>query len=152
MCPPEPHSSPVGRLAKHTPDSRSWRYAVAGATALAAPVLFYYTNRLIASQWSGTLPSLLVLVGSVLTLLTAAAAPTVLLAPESDAERPQDADTDDSALAELKRQYAAGAVSDDEFEERLETLLSAPDDRATDTDGATREPDRASPDIEAERG
>jgi len=82
MCPPEPDSSSSDRLARYTPDSRRWRYALAGIGAVAAPVLFYYTTRLISSTWSGTLPSLLVLVGSVLTLVTAAAVPTLLLAPD----------------------------------------------------------------------
>jgi uncharacterized membrane protein len=125
MCPPEPDSS-KRRLARYTPDSRRWRYALAGLGAVAAPVLFYYTVRLVSSTWSGTVPSLLVLVGSVLTLAAAALPPTVLLAPDGGTQR--EGERGESAIVELKRQYASGNVTETEFERRLETLLEAPSD------------------------
>ena len=143
MCPPHPDSSSTGRLARYTPDSRRWRYTLAGVGAVAAPVLFYYTARLISSTWSGTLPSLLVLVGSVLTLVAAALVPTLLLAPDGAGTR-DGANGEDTAVAELKRRYASGALSEAEFERRLETLIEAPTETGgrSDTESG-REPERA---------
>ena len=150
MCPPEPDLSSSDRLARRTPDSRRWRYTLAGSSAVAAPVLFYYTVRLISSTWSGTLPSLLVLVGSVLTLAAAASVPTLLLAPDGGGR--SEAEPDD-AVAELKRQYASGAVSEAEFECRLETLLrsSSEAQRRPSEPSSGREAGRTSTRIESER-
>ena len=150
MCPPEPDSSSKRRLARYTPDSRRWRYAFAGASAVAAPVLFYYTVRLISSTWSGTLPSLLVLVGSVLTLAAAALVPMLLLAPDEGAAR-SEAEPDD-AIAELKRQYASGNVSEAEFERRLETLIeTSPDERWRPSEaGRDQETGRAATEFESD--
>jgi uncharacterized membrane protein len=152
MCPPEPTLTTHGRLARYTPDSRQWRYALAGLNAIAAPVLFYYTVRLISSTWSGTLPSLLVLVGSILTLLTAAAAPTILLSPERNSQTQTSTDSEDSAIVELKQQYASGNISEDEFERRLETLIttSTGTGRPSSAPGEPRETVQASADIESE--
>ena len=148
MCPPEPDSSSSDRLARYTPDSRRWRYALAGIGAVAAPVLFYYTTRLISSTWSGTLPSLLVLVGSVLTLVTAAAVPTLLLAPDGGGRSEAEPD---GAVAELKRQYASGNVSEEEFERRLETLIESSSDGERRAAGAPGgEPGQARAGIESE--
>jgi hypothetical protein len=93
-----------------------------------------------------------VLVGSVLTLLTAAAVPTILLAPESHGETRASIEPEDSALVELKRQYASGNISEDEFERRLETLITTPTEagRPSAATGGTRETVRASADIESE--
>jgi uncharacterized membrane protein len=152
MCPPEPTSATYSELARYTPDSRQWRYALAGLNAIVAPVLFYYTVRLISSTWSGTLPSLLVLVGSILTLLTAAAVPTILLAPDRTGETQPGTEPEDSAIAELKRRYASGDISEEEFERRLETLITTPTEpgRPSSAPGGTRETVRASADIESE--
>ena len=125
MCPPEPDSSSRRKLARYTPDSRRWRYALAGFSAAAAPILLYYMTRLISSTWSGTLPSLLVLVGAVLTLVSAAAPPTLLLAPTGEAAQ-NDADRDVGPIAELKHQYASGEISEAAFERRLEMLIEIP--------------------------
>ncbi|WP_311170326.1 SHOCT domain-containing protein [Halobellus ordinarius] len=151
MCPPEPDSSSKRRLARYTPDRRRWRYALAGLSAVAAPILFYYTVRLVSSTWSGTLPSLLVLVGSVLTLAAAALAPTLLLAPGGGETRSR-SDHERDAVAELKHQYASGAVSEAEFERRLETLIDPPsdeDERETGT-GVDQETAPMSTGIESE--
>ena len=134
----EPHtitrSSEV--LGAMTPDSRRWRRIAAGGAALAAPVLFYQTVSLIASPWSGDLPSLLVGLGVVLTLLSAAAVPTVLLAPGRSRASRRGSRKEDDAIATLKRRYATGEISEEEFERRLEDLVAA--DAATDDGTAVR--------------
>lgn len=152
MCPPEPSSPADRKLARYTPDSRQWRYALAGLSAIAAPVLFYYTVRLISSTWSGTPPSLLVLVGSILTFLTAAAVPTILLAPDRTGETQASTEPEDSAIVEPKQQYASGNISEDEFERRLETLIATPTgtNRPSSATDGTRERIRGSADIETE--
>jgi hypothetical protein len=93
-----------------------------------------------------------VLVGSILTLLTAAAVPTVLLAPDGTGDTQTSTEPEDSAIVELKQQYASGNISEDEFERRLETLIATPSETkrpSSATDG-TRETVRASADIETE--
>jgi hypothetical protein len=122
MRPPKSDPSSGRNVARYTPDSRGWRYAFAGVSAVLAPILFYDTTRLISSTWSGTVPSLLVLAGAVSTLATAALAPTLLLAPAGGG-RANGAEANGSAIAELKRRYASGEVSEAEFERRLETLM-----------------------------
>ncbi|MBB6646932.1 SHOCT domain-containing protein [Halobellus ruber] len=150
MRPPPPDSSSTGRLARYTPDSRRWRYTFAGVSAVAAPILFYYTVRLISSTWSGTLPSLLVLVGSVLTLVAAALPPTLLLAADGGSVS-ADSGGEDDAIAELKRRYASGDVSEAEFERRLETLIETPfEDRRQPSEPGSRETGRAATGVESE--
>ena len=151
MCPPEPDSSATRTLARYTPDSRRWRYRLAGLSVVAAPVLFYYTVRLVSSTWSGTLPSLLVLVGSVSTLVAAALGPTLLLAPDGG-PTPERSDDEEDAIAELKRQYASGNVSEEEFEHRLERLIeTSPDEQPQPSEpGRRREADRTATGIESD--
>jgi hypothetical protein len=125
------------KLGQYTPDNRRWRYALAGACAIAAPVLFYYTTRLISSTWSGTIPSLLVLLGSILTLLGAAAVPTILLSPDTTTV----GERTNTPVAELKRQYATGDISRAEFEQRLDALVTTPtesDQQLHATDGSKK--------------
>ena len=106
-----------------TPDSRRWRRISAVVATFATLVLFYQTVALISSPWSGNLPSMLVGVGVILTLLSAAAVPTVLLAPDRSAADRQNREEEDDAIATLKRRYAAGEISDEEFERRVENLV-----------------------------
>lgn len=106
-----------------TPDSRRWRRIAAVVATLATLVLFYQTVALISSPWSGNLPSMLVGVGVILTLLSAAAVPTVLLAPDRSATDRRSREGEDDAIATLKRRYAAGEISDEEFERRVENLV-----------------------------
>ncbi|WP_321111885.1 SHOCT domain-containing protein [Halorussus salinisoli] len=116
-----------------TPDSRRWRRVMASVSMVTTLILFYQTVSLISSPWSGNLPSLLVGVGVVLTLLSAAAVPTILLAPDRSVTDQQDAEEEDDGIETLKRRYAAGEISEEEFEHRLENLvaLSAGTDDAT---------------------
>jgi hypothetical protein len=119
---------------------------------MAAPLLFYCTVLLISSAWSGTLPNLLVLLGSVLTLLAAAAVPTVLLAPRGNGGTRASTEPEDGAIAELRRRYASGAVSEEEFERRLGTLIEAPTEAGERSfaAGGPRETVRAPADAESE--
>ena len=136
MCPPDPDASSNGPIARYTPDSRRSRYALAGLGAVAAPVLFYYTVRLVSSTWSGTLPSLLVLVGAASTLVAAALSPTALLAPDSGGTA-AGREGEDTAIGELKRRYASGEVPEAEFERRLEALIESEEKaRSSDPDGS----------------
>lgn len=66
--------------------------------------------------------------GAVCTLVAAAMGPTILLASDGP-KREQQPDRPDSAVEELKRQYAAGNIPESEFEARLETLLGATPER-----------------------
>ncbi|NEU55291.1 SHOCT domain-containing protein [Halorussus sp. MSC15.2] len=127
-------------LAALTPDSRRWRLLLSGGAAVASVVLFYYTVLLISSKWTGTLPNLLVGVGAVLTLLSAAAVPTVLFAPRRSTTGSRDSTAEDDPVAVLKRRYAEGEIAEEEFEHRLEQLVSAPgeiDAEEASGDGAT---------------
>ena len=47
-----------------------------------------------------------------------------LYGEETEGAKPPASDTEDDALAELKRRYASGEISEEEFERRLERLLA----------------------------
>ena len=125
-----------------TPDSRRWRRIVASVAAVASLVLFYQTVALISSPWSGNLPSLLVGVGVILTLLSAAAVPTFLLAPGRSANGRQGRREEDDSIATLKHRYASGEISEAEFERGVENLDTASAETADATVVPESESDR----------
>lgn len=113
-------------LAALTPDSRPWRLLLAGGSGgrLGRPGLLHRVADFEQVDRHATEPA--GRVGAVLTLLSAAAVPTVLFTPRRSTVDSGDSAAEDDPVAVLKRRYAEGEITEEEFEHRLERLVSAP--------------------------
>ncbi|WP_435182835.1 SHOCT domain-containing protein [Halobellus sp. EA9] len=121
MRPPR-DASPSSTLARYTPDSRRWRRRVAAVAGVAAPLCAYAAVAIISGVKTGLVYNALIALFGILALTLPAVAAASLLAPPSGREtKTRSAGSD--AVEALKHRYAAGEVSDEEFERRLDTLV-----------------------------
>ncbi|WP_435066372.1 SHOCT domain-containing protein [Halobaculum sp. EA56] len=134
-------------FARFTPDGRRARVAVATVAAVAAGGLLYATARMASSPLSGDPYTLFTWGLGVATVVVAAVAGAVLAAPESGTERSTPgAAAGEASVEAAKRRYAAGELTEEEFERRVETLVGVEAGEWT----ASRDADD-SPEVESAR-
>ncbi|MFC7096688.1 SHOCT domain-containing protein [Halobaculum marinum] len=138
------------RLVEHyTPNGVLGRLLFASGAGVATLLSLF-----VAVSGGGLLGAIGFVVGSI-AMLTAGVLGLVVLWPvylslignvDSAADYPQSprrtaavADAADSPEAVLKRRYAAGEIDHEEFEARLDRVVSSRDDRQTRTDGESRD-------------
>jgi len=125
---PPPNADAPGLLARITPDSRRRRRVVAALAAVAAPLALYGSWAVASGVKSGMTYDLIILLFSAVALLAPAFAAMALLAPDAGRRtapeaRPGPSVEEADPVTVLQRRYAAGELSDEEFDRRLETVL-----------------------------
>lgn len=148
--PPDDHRRWHAIVEQYTPDGALGRLLLAAVTGSVASFGFFLTVTLVLAS-SGLLPALAALVTGGITLLALLLTATLLWPvylslignietaanyrvgkPTTPAAQVEESDDE---FAILKRRYAAGELSEDEFERRLDDLLAADEAMETKDEG-----------------
>ncbi|KTG07954.1 hypothetical protein AUR64_01590 [Haloprofundus marisrubri] len=130
MNPPSDASTALQLLARYTPDTRRWRRVVGGVAAIGGVLAVWALFAVASGVKTGAVYYWFMFLFSILALTLPAFGTAALLAPDSGLTRTT-ATEDDDATETLKQRYAAGDISREEFERRLDGLIENTDTELT---------------------